>query len=342
MTSSLRLVASIVVAALCFTSQVFPQSGQINRAPAEKQSSVHGYLRDGLTQARLGKNHVFVVSLQTDEILGYTMTDSSIGRDRGWFQIGRLPRGEEVMLVAFHEAVKSSMWIQTLTLTKQAHNLGDVSTTLGIGTASSEFTSDVGAGWLSLLIYAGWIANNVNAKWSNDTAFELAERLLGEDKLTITHLEDQERTESTHLDSSECLTDSIGMKLRLVRPGAFLMGSIPPIERSYDYWLEVHPESIEQPYFLGVYEVTQAQYEQIMGMNPSHFRGSNRPVNSVSFKDATEFCRKLSELEGATYRLPTEAEWEYAARAGSETRLYWGSDSAKKYAWYGKNSYILN
>ena len=79
-----------------------------------------------------------------------------------------------------------------------------------------------------------------------------------------------------------------------------------------------------------------------MGTNPSRFKGADRPVERVSWNEATEFCSKLSDMTGENYRLPTDAEWEYACRAGTTTRYYWGdSDSestVKRYAWYEKNA----
>jgi formylglycine-generating enzyme required for sulfatase activity len=83
------------------------------------------------------------------------------------------------------------------------------------------------------------------------------------------------------------------------------------------------------------YEVTQAQYRAVMNSNPSNFKGDDLPVDSVSWTDAVEFCRKLSQLTGRQYRLPTEAEWEYAARAGS-TGPYSGDVQA--IAWYDANA----
>jgi formylglycine-generating enzyme required for sulfatase activity len=77
-------------------------------------------------------------------------------------------------------------------------------------------------------------------------------------------------------------------------------------------------------FFMGRYEVTQAQYEAVMGTNPANFQGANNPVERVSWEDAQEFCRRLSQLTGRTYRLPTEAEWEYAARAGTTTPFSYG------------------
>ncbi len=97
----------------------------------------------------------------------------------------------------------------------------------------------------------------------------------------------------------------------------------------------------------GVYPVTQAEYERVMGVNPSHFKnaGPTVPVEKVSWEDAQEFCRRLSELPteqeaGHVYRLPTEAEWEFACRAGSKTKWSFGDSESSlgDYAWYGSNS----
>ena len=93
-------------------------------------------------------------------------------------------------------------------------------------------------------------------------------------------------------------------------------------------------------FYIGKTEVTQAQYQAVMGKNPSHFKGDNLPVESVSWHDAVEFCKKLSQKEGVTYRLPTEAEWEYAARGGNQSKgfEYSGSSSIDGVAWYSSNS----
>jgi formylglycine-generating enzyme required for sulfatase activity len=90
-------------------------------------------------------------------------------------------------------------------------------------------------------------------------------------------------------------------------------------------------------FWIGKYEVTQRQYEAMMGNNPSHFKGPDRPVEQVSWNDAMEFCRKLSQATGKTYTLPTEAQWEYACRAGSKSN--WDEENRLgDYAWYERNS----
>jgi uncharacterized protein (TIGR02996 family) len=138
------------------------------------------------------------------------------------------------------------------------------------------------------------------------------------------------------------LTNSIGMRLALVPPGTFWMGA-PPGEpyRDPDEGPR-HRVEITRPFYLGVYLVTQQEYERLTGTNPSWFRGGEGrrrtaggvdprrlPVECVSYNDGAEFCRRLSLLPqekgaGRAYRLPTEAEWEYACRAGTTTAYHYG------------------
>ncbi|MBE3097052.1 MAG: SUMF1/EgtB/PvdO family nonheme iron enzyme [Planctomycetes bacterium] len=136
------------------------------------------------------------------------------------------------------------------------------------------------------------------------------------------------------------LGKGVTMKLVLIRPGKFVMGS-PDSEkgRASDEGPQ-HEVTISKPFHMGATEVTQAQYEAVMGTNPSKFKGPTNPVEMVSWEEAAEFCRRLSEKTRKTFRLPTEAEWEYAYRAGSKTRFPFGdSESALgDYAWYGSNS----
>lgn len=130
--------------------------------------------------------------------------------------------------------------------------------------------------------------------------------------------------------SNKVITNSIGMKLRLIEPGEFMMGS----EKGDKQEKPVHKVKITQAFYIGVYEVTQEQCEKIMGKNPSSFKGANLPVDSVGWKDAEEFCKKLSEKEGVEYFLPTEAQWEYACRAGSNTEYYWGDKMDNEFCWF--------
>ena len=147
------------------------------------------------------------------------------------------------------------------------------------------------------------------------------------------------------------ITNSIGMKLVLIPKGTFMMGS-PESEEGRKENETQHEVTIGKVYYLGVYEVTQAQYEKVMGKNPSYFQGAvvgnenaDLPVEMVSWDDAVEFCKKLSELPdekkaGRVYRLPTEAEWEYACRAGSKTAYSFDDEEGllPEYGWFNRNS----
>lgn len=136
----------------------------------------------------------------------------------------------------------------------------------------------------------------------------------------------------TAVAATETITNSIGMKLKQILPGTFKMGSSDGLHSEKP----VHEVVITQPFFIGVYEVTQAQWESVMGSNPSFFAEPERPVERVSWDKAQVFLERLSEMENAAYRLPTEAEWEYACRAGSETTYYWGDTWDAAHAWSDK------
>jgi formylglycine-generating enzyme required for sulfatase activity len=125
----------------------------------------------------------------------------------------------------------------------------------------------------------------------------------------------------------------------LIRPGKFTMGSSTGSKDEQP----PHEVEITKPFYLGQYEVTQGQWKAVMRNNPSFFKdcGDNCPVESVSWEDVQEFIRKLNQMEGGSnYRLPTEAEWEYACRAGSQTAYTFGDDPGRlgDYAWYDGNS----
>lgn len=134
-----------------------------------------------------------------------------------------------------------------------------------------------------------------------------------------------------------------------IPPGQFLMGSPETDPDALSAELEQTLVTLTQGFFMSKYEVTQAEYLAVTGSNPSQFGGDpDLPVDSVSWQNATNFCRLLNQQEstagrlpaGYAYRLPTEAEWEYAARAGNTTRFHWGNTFAPldDYAWYSGNA----
>jgi formylglycine-generating enzyme required for sulfatase activity len=131
-------------------------------------------------------------------------------------------------------------------------------------------------------------------------------------------------------------TNSIGMRFVRIKPGEFLMGS--PVTAPGRAETEVlHNVKITKSFLMATTTVTQAQWKAVMGDNPSHVQGDELPVGSVTWNDALTYCKKLGEKEGKHYRLPTEAEWEYACRAGTQT-AYGGSNNPDEVAWYLDNS----
>ncbi|MBX3401688.1 MAG: formylglycine-generating enzyme family protein, partial [Gemmataceae bacterium] len=104
--------------------------------------------------------------------------------------------------------------------------------------------------------------------------------------------------------------------------------------------MPVHNVELSKGIFAGVFTVTQAEYQAVMGVNPSYFQGLSRPVESVSWYDAKAFCSFVSKSAGREIRLPTEVEWEYLCRAGSTTKYCFGDDgnSLAKVGWFDKNS----
>ncbi|MCA2667173.1 MAG: SUMF1/EgtB/PvdO family nonheme iron enzyme [Microcystis sp. M114S2] len=133
-----------------------------------------------------------------------------------------------------------------------------------------------------------------------------------------------------------------GLQLAMVElpGGKFMMGSPDSDPDARDNEKPQHQVQVNS-FAIGKYPVTQAQYEAVMGTNPSYFKNNpQNPVEQVSWNDAQAFCKKLSQITGKTYRLPTEAEWEYACRAGTTTRFYFGDDANQlgDYAWYEGNS----
>lgn len=137
------------------------------------------------------------------------------------------------------------------------------------------------------------------------------------------------------------ISPSTGMEFILINEGEFMMGSPLDEEGRYNSEGPVNKVKIEKSFYMSKYQVTQKQWIDIMGNNPSWFKGDERPVECVSWDDVQEFIKKLNEMEGADkYRLPSEAEWEYACRAGTTTRYYFGDDESRldEYAWYDKNS----
>ena len=135
----------------------------------------------------------------------------------------------------------------------------------------------------------------------------------------------------------ETLPNGLSFKMIEVEGGTFMMGGSDGEELSREK--PVHEVSLKT-FFMGEFPVTQVLWEKVMGNNPAYFKGDNRPIEEVSWIDSQDFLKKLNKLTRRKYRLPTEAEWEFAARGGiySEEYIYSGSDRLAEVGWYGENS----
>ena len=125
-----------------------------------------------------------------------------------------------------------------------------------------------------------------------------------------------------------------------VEAGTFMMGATSEMQNPWDDEKPVREVILTNDYYIGKYEVTQSLWQAVMGTNPSYFKGDNLPVEQVSWDNCLEFISKLNSLTGRKFRLPTEAEWEYAARGGRKSRgyQYSGSFNISDVAWYNGNS----
>jgi len=138
------------------------------------------------------------------------------------------------------------------------------------------------------------------------------------------------------------LGDGVKWEGVLIPAGTFVMGSAPgeaktPQEAAIE---KQHKVTITHPFYIGKYETTQPQYQKVMGANPSRTKGDTLPVHGMTAQEAVDFCQKLGKQVGRDVQLPTEAQWEYACRAGTTTPYYSGDTIAdlEKIAWFGANS----
>ena len=132
----------------------------------------------------------------------------------------------------------------------------------------------------------------------------------------------------------EDLGQGVKLEMVLVPAGRFMMGS-PKKEKDRDDDETQHEVTLTKSYYMGKYVVTQEQWEQIMGNNPSYYKGTKLPVVCISWNDCQDFIRKLNAKTDGGYRLPTEAEWEYACRAGTTTAYFFGDKITPTDANYG-------
>lgn len=146
--------------------------------------------------------------------------------------------------------------------------------------------------------------------------------------------------------SDETLSFTVGnvsFKMIRIEHGTFMMGATPEMEEHYYDEEPVHEVTISKDYYIGETQVTQELWQAVMGNNPSYFKGNNNPVENISCFDCWKFIWKLNELTGKHFRLPTEAEWEYAARGGNKSlhTQYSGSDDIDSVAWYDGKTHLV-
>ena len=134
--------------------------------------------------------------------------------------------------------------------------------------------------------------------------------------------------------------DGISIDMVRVEAGTFTMGATAEMKDPWNVEKPTHQVTLTNDYYMGKYEVTQALWQAVMGNNPSNYKGDNLPVECVSWDDCQKFISELNRITGKTFRIPTEAEWEYAARGGKKSRgyQYSGSNNLSDVAWYSDNS----
>jgi formylglycine-generating enzyme required for sulfatase activity len=181
--------------------------------------------------------------------------------------------------------------------------------------------------WVSVVALVGLVIAVVSALAAVIVVPEVRE-WLGLDKPLM------QRKTSTPVSPPQEITTRIGMELVPIPAGEFQMGS----NEGYENERPVHGVRISEPFYMGKYEVTQAQWEAVMGTNPSRFKGNpNRPVENVSWNDVQAFIKRLNEQEEwEVCRLPTEAQWEYAVRAGTTKQQ--DENDLDAIAWHRENS----
>jgi formylglycine-generating enzyme required for sulfatase activity len=170
---------------------------------------------------------------------------------------------------------------------------------------------------------------------------------VGCDDSTETEQPTEHPAEQPTEQAAESITNTLGMKLNKIPAGTFMMGS-PESEEGHEDDETQHKVTITKPFYMQTTEVTQRQWKDLMGTKPWFSEvyakeGPDYAAVCVSWDDAVAYCKKLSEAEGKTYRLPTEAEWEYACRAGTRTAWSFGDDenALGDYAWYEENAYDI-
>ena len=253
--------------------------------------------------------------------------------------------------------VKSEIGILTVKVTQNEANAA-----ISLDTSTMEFTSSSGEQTFKITANTSWtvssdqawcsvsptsgsgdgsvtVSVDENTSSSSRTATITVESATITRRLAVTQSGATPVTPPSSQDRSFTV-GGVTFKMIAVEGGTFTMGATS--EQGSDAYSDEKPtHSVTlSSYSIGETEVTQALWQAVMGSNPSYFSGSNKPVEEVSWDDCQDFIRRLNALTGENFRLPTEAEWEYAARGGNKSRgyKYAGSNTIGNVAWYGDNS----
>ncbi|MBR1447220.1 MAG: SUMF1/EgtB/PvdO family nonheme iron enzyme [Prevotella sp.] len=177
-------------------------------------------------------------------------------------------------------------------------------------------------------------------KAKQEEAKRIAEGKRKAEERRIAEEECKRREEEEQAKEKIFTVGGVSFKMIRVEGGSFLMGSPDNDSEAYGDEKPQHRLTLSDYYYIGEMQVTQSLWKAVMGNNPSKWKGDNLPVEQVSWNDCQEFIKQLNKKTGKTFHLPTEAEWEYAARGGNKSKgyKYAGSNDIKDVAWYGDNS----
>ncbi len=194
-----------------------------------------------------------------------------------------------------------------------------------------------GGGSLLISVLAHQITKNTNTNTNTNTLPNSSPTPVKSFEFEIVKVNAQGNITNRAKRKAQYFEEDVGngviLEMIAIPGNSFKMGS-PSGEKSRNSTESPQHDVNVPAFFMGKFEVTQQQYQQVMGTNPSNFKGEKRPVEQVTWNDAVEFCQKLSQKTGRTYRLPSEAEWEYACRAGTTTPFYFGETITTQLANY--------
>jgi formylglycine-generating enzyme required for sulfatase activity len=363
------LTMGLLISIFAITVNIFAavDNGTIS-TDIKKTSTLYGRLWDGQTDNPLGGGYVIAVDPKTKEVLGHSKTLKEIGPDLGSWQISKLPESGKVLLVGFHPSVKMVMAYKEVELKGGYEEVVGLSTeAISPKIISKEELGRSPYGVLALLGVVAHEANRISGEKKESEFVESLMKFIEEQKqkkenkgsgisknggvpiYTKWPFGEKEAKRRQielvrKLDIPRELVLDLGNDVKiefvLIPAGLFVMGS-PANEDKRLKDETQHKVTITKAFYLQTTEVTKKQWNAVMG-NQTHgdlSKEDDLPMASVSWKQAQEFLTKLNKKgHKGEYRLPTEAEWEYACRAGSEMAYYWGEVSNDDFLWHRENS----